>query len=75
MAKLWKCEVCGSIVRRDQINGKCCVCGRRTCVNCRRICQRCQRVFCMDHVQLREVWRQGRLERILLCESCSRVWA
>jgi len=74
MSDLWECDVCGSIVLKSQIDGKCYECGRRTCVNCKRVCERCRRIFCMDHVEVREVWRQGRLERHLLCKICGMVW-
>jgi len=71
---LWECETCKSIVRRDQINGVCETCGRRTCIQCQRVCDKCKRIFCIYHVEAREVWRQGTLDRIALCERCSNLW-
>jgi hypothetical protein len=70
--ELWECEVCKSIVRRDQLEGKCNICGRRTCVYCYRICEKCQKVFCFNHVRRVEVWRQGVLTRMLLCKNCEK---
>jgi len=72
--KLWECETCGSIVRRDQIEGVCGICGKRTCVYCHRVCERCKKIFCMNHVQSKEVWRQGAMSRVALCENCNKVW-
>jgi len=68
--ELWECDICGSIVRRDQIEGACNACRKRTCVYCYRVCERCQRTFCFNHVRKAEVWRQGTLTRMLLCEKC-----
>jgi hypothetical protein len=71
---LWECEVCSSIVRRNNIDGICYTCKRRTCINCMRVCERCKKIFCMDHVEVKEVWRQGKMNRVLLCDICSGVW-
>ncbi len=71
--ELWQCETCSSIVRRDQIEGKCNTCGKRTCVYCYRVCERCQKVFCFNHVRRVETWMQGNMSRMLLCENCEKV--
>lgn len=70
--ELWECGICRSIIRRDQIEGACDICGERTCVYCHRICERCQKVFCFRHVRKVEVWRQGAMTRMLLCENCEK---
>jgi hypothetical protein len=68
-SNLRECETCKSIVRRDQINGVCKLCGRRTCIDCKRVCDRCGQIFCTYHVKTKELWSQGTLSRIALCES------
>jgi len=73
-SNLWNCETCGSIVRRDQIEGNCGACNNKTCIYCHRVCERCKRIFCMHHVEVKEVWRQGSMNRVCLCEICSKVW-
>jgi len=72
--ELWECEICRSVIFREQINGVCQICGRRTCPNCRRVCERCQRVFCMYDIEKVEVWRQGQMQRLMLCKSCRIGW-
>jgi len=67
--KLWECETCGSIVRRDQIEETCGIRGKSTCIYCCRVCERCKPIFCIDHVQSKEVRRQGAMSRVALCEN------
>lgn len=74
ISKLWECETCKSIISREKINGVCCDCGKRTCIHCKRVCERCQRIFCMYHVETREVWRNDKMTRIMLCDRCNKVW-
>jgi hypothetical protein len=72
--ELWECVTCKSIIRRDQVEGICWLCGKRTCVYCHRVCERCKRIFCMNHVETKEIWRQGVMSRIMLCDNCNKVW-
>jgi len=67
---LWICESCGSTVRKDQIRARCAVCGKRTCVVCARVCDSCKKIVCPDCIRLREVWRQGKLYFMNICDSC-----
>lgn len=71
---LLECEICKSIIRREQIDGVCETCGKRTCTHCQRVCERCRQIFCMYHVETREVWSEGIMSRVLLCERCRTIW-
>ena len=68
--ELWRCQVCKSFVRRDRMLGPCRVCKRRTCTYCYRVCDKCLRIVCMEDIETKEVWVQGTMTRMKLCEGC-----
>lgn len=74
MADLWECRICKSVITRDQINGECQKCVRKTCVNCKRTCDRCQKIFCMFDIEVKLVMRQQQPHIHKLCGNCREVW-
>ena len=68
------CELCGSVVRRDEIRGKCRVCGRKTCVVCSRTCDECLMTVCQSCIKSREVWINGNLYLRKMCDFCVSVY-
>ena len=50
--------------------GPCRVCKRRTCTYCYRVCDKCLRIVCMEDIETKEVWVQGTMTRMKLCEGC-----
>lgn len=75
MDDLWECKVCDSLVRRDQIDGRCNTCGKLTCINCKRVCDGCTRTFCMNDIAVKTVMRQQKAFLHKLCEGCSTKWS
>ena len=76
MANYITCDVCGSVIKVDEVRGFCSVCGRRTCVVCCRVCDVCGRLVCQDCIKLREFHRNGKLYFMNICDECweRRVW-
>lgn len=71
---LAECTVCESIIKKNQIDGKCGDCGRRVCVNCKRVCDRCQMIFCMFDIDVKIVMRQQQPYTHALCQLCQQIW-
>lgn len=70
MTELLRCEICGATTERGRLFGDCGICGRPTCAQCCRVCDGCSRIFCMIDLSVKDVWTQGVVRRMKLCERC-----
>lgn len=74
MSDLWECEICKSLIKKEQLDGQCKICKIRTCPNCRRVCDRCQEVICMLHIESKFVSVHDKTIPYKLCQSCRESW-
>ncbi len=75
MADLWQCNVCSSVLPREQIDGKCRICDSLTCDNCKRTCNRCQNIVCMNHCEQKMMVRSEMVYSHVICDYCrDLVW-
>lgn len=74
MNELWQCNICKSLIPRDQIDGQCRICKEKTCNHCKRVCDKCQQIVCMLHLESKIVMRQQQPYVHKLCQFCGRVW-
>ena len=43
------CDMCGHLIERDELAGRCVVCGRKICKKCGVLCAICGKVLCREH--------------------------